>query len=86
VRIPAGVQTGSRVRVPGAWNAGTSGAPGRLNIITDVQGRILFLTAVAKMLYKAVVPITVTKAAIGRRKLQVRRLNAGRFCACRGTK
>src|SRR6266436_7230608 len=38
IRIPAGVQTGSRVRVPGRGNAGTAGEPpGDLYIITDVQ-------------------------------------------------
>jgi molecular chaperone DnaJ len=64
IRIPAGVQTGSRVRVPGRGNAGTSGEPpGDLYIITDVQphpffdrrGDDIYIT----------VPITVTEAALG---------------------
>ena len=38
LRIPAGVQTGSRVRVAGHGNAGTHGAPpGDLYFITEVQ-------------------------------------------------
>ena len=64
IRIPAGVQTGSRVRVPGRGNAGTFGEPpGDLYIITDVQphpffdrrGDDIYIT----------VPITVTEAALG---------------------
>jgi molecular chaperone DnaJ len=64
VRIPAGVQTGSRVRVPGRGNAGTGGEPpGDLYIITDVQphpffdrrGDDIYIT----------VPITVTEAVLG---------------------
>src|SRR5579864_5135834 len=43
IRIPAGVQTGSRVRVPGRGNAGTAGEPpGDLYIITDVQPHPFF--------------------------------------------
>src|SRR5437879_13798208 len=38
VRIPARVQSGSRVRVPGHGNAGTHGAPpGDLYFITEVN-------------------------------------------------
>jgi molecular chaperone DnaJ len=64
IRIPAGVQTGSRVRVPGRGNAGTAGEPpGDLYIITDVQphpffdrrGDDIYIT----------VPITVTEAVLG---------------------
>lgn len=69
VRIPAGVDNGSRVRVPGKGNAGTSGAPaGDLYIITNVvqhpfftrKGNNIFIT----------VPITVSEAALGT-KLEV---------------
>jgi molecular chaperone DnaJ len=64
VRIPAGVQTGSRVRVPGRGNAGTSGAPaGDLYIITDVQPHSFFDRR-GDDLYTSV-PITVTEAALG---------------------
>ena len=64
VRIPAGVQTGSRVRVPGRGNAGTSGAPpGDLYIITDVQPHSYFDRR-GDDIY-TVVPITVTEAALG---------------------
>src|SRR6202047_3672332 len=64
VRIPAGVQTGSRVRVPGRGNAGTTGAsPGDLYIITDVLPHPFFDRR-GDDLY-TVVPITVTEAALG---------------------
>ena len=64
VRIPAGVQTGSRVRVPGRGNAGTAGAPpGDLYIITEVLPHAFFDRR-GDDLY-SVVPITVTEAALG---------------------
>jgi molecular chaperone DnaJ len=64
VRIPAGVQTGSRVRVPGRGNAGTHGSPaGDLYIITNVQPHPFFERR-GDDLY-TVVPITVTEAALG---------------------
>jgi molecular chaperone DnaJ len=64
VRIPAGVQTGSRVRVAGRGNAGTGGAPaGDLYIITEVQPHPFFERR-GDDLYTAV-PITVTEAALG---------------------
>ena len=64
VRIPAGVHTGSRVRVAGHGNAGTHGAPpGDLYIITDVQPHPYFERR-GDDLY-TVVPITVTEAALG---------------------
>ncbi len=64
VRIPAGVQSGSRVRVPGHGNAGTHGAPpGDLYIITEVQPHPYFQRR-GDDLY-TVVPITVTEAALG---------------------
>jgi DnaJ-class molecular chaperone len=64
VRIPAGVQTGSRVRVPGRGNAGTFGAPpGDLYIITDVSPHPFFDRR-GDDLYTTV-PITVTEAALG---------------------
>jgi molecular chaperone DnaJ len=64
VRIPAGVDTGSRVRVPGHGNAGTHGEPpGDLYIITKVQPHPYFDRR-GDDLY-AVVPITVPEAALG---------------------
>jgi molecular chaperone DnaJ len=64
IRIPAGVQTGSRVRVPGRGNAGTAGEPpGDLYIITDVQPHSFFDRR-GDDLYTTV-PITVTEAALG---------------------
>jgi molecular chaperone DnaJ len=64
VRIPAGMQTGSRVRVAGRGNAGTHGAPpGDLYIITKVEAHPYFDRR-GDDLY-TVVPITVTEAALG---------------------
>src|SRR6266566_3511466 len=64
VRIPAGVQSGSRVRVPGHGNAGTHGAPpGDLYFITEVKPHPYFERR-GDDLY-TVVPITVSEAALG---------------------
>jgi molecular chaperone DnaJ len=64
VRIPAGVQTGSRVRVAGHGNAGTAGAPpGDLYIITEVLPHPYFERR-GDDLY-SVVPVTVTEATLG---------------------
>jgi molecular chaperone DnaJ len=64
VRIPAGVQTGSRVRVPGKGNAGTGGEPtGDLYIITDVQPHPYFDRR-GDDIYTTV-PITVSEASLG---------------------
>jgi molecular chaperone DnaJ len=64
IRIPAGVQTGSRVRVPGRGNAGTAGEPpGDLYIITDVQPHPFFERR-GDDIYTTV-PITVTEATLG---------------------
>lgn len=66
VRIPPGVQTGSRVRVAGRGNAGTlGGRPGDLFIITKVLGHAFFERR-GDDLY-TVVPVTVTEAALGAR-------------------
>ena len=64
LRIPAGVQTGSRVRVAGRGNAGVlGGPPGDLYIITNVQPHPYFERR-GDDLY-AVVPVTVTEATLG---------------------
>jgi molecular chaperone DnaJ len=64
VRIPAGMQTGSRVRVPGKGNAGTQGAPpGDLYIILDVQPHPFFERRGDDIYTR--VPITVSEAALG---------------------
>src|SRR6202030_2097014 len=64
VRIPAGVQTGSRVRGPGRGHAGAAGAPpGDLYIITDVLPHPFFDRR-GDDLY-TFVPITVAEAALG---------------------
>jgi len=64
VRIPPGAHTGSRVRVAGYGNAGTSGGPpGDLYIITRVQPHPFFDRR-GDDLYTAV-PVTVTEASLG---------------------
>jgi molecular chaperone DnaJ len=64
VRIPVGMRTGSRVRVPGKGNAGTHGAPpGDLYIILDVQPHPFFERRGDDIYTR--VPITVSEAALG---------------------
>lgn len=64
VRIPAGVDTGSRVRVQGKGEAGLKGAPaGDLFIITNVSPHSLF-TRKGDNIY-CTIPITLPEAALG---------------------
>jgi molecular chaperone DnaJ len=64
VRIPAGVDTGSRVRIPGKGEGGRLGAPpGDLHIITNV-GPHKYFTRKGDNIY-VTVPITVPEAALG---------------------
>jgi molecular chaperone DnaJ len=64
VRIPAGVDTGSRVRIPGKGEGGRLGAPpGDLFIITNV-GRHKHFTRKGDNIY-VTVPLTVPEAALG---------------------
>ncbi|HEV2883327.1 MAG TPA: molecular chaperone DnaJ [Pyrinomonadaceae bacterium] len=64
VRIPAGVETGSKVRIPGKGEGGRLGAqPGDLNIITNV-GTHKYFTRKGDNIY-VTVPITVPEAALG---------------------
>ncbi len=64
VRIPAGVDTGSHVRVAGKGNAGVNGGPpGDLIIITEVESHPFFERKGDNIYIK--VPITVTEAALG---------------------
>jgi molecular chaperone DnaJ len=64
VRIPAGVETGSRVRIPGKGGGGRLGAPpGDLHIITNV-GTHKYFTRKGDNIY-VTVPITVPEAALG---------------------
>ena len=63
VRIPAGVKTGSRVRVPGHGNAAPGHPPGDLYIITRVEPHPYFDRR-GDDIYSAV-PITVVEASLG---------------------
>ncbi len=66
VKIPAGVDTGSRVRIPKKGHGGRLGAePGDLFILTNV-GKHPFLTRKGDNVY-VTVPITVSEAALGTR-------------------
>lgn len=64
VRIPAGAQNGSRLRVAGKGNAGRmGGAPGDLYITTHVEEHPLFRRE-GDNIYLTV-PVTVTEAGLG---------------------
>ncbi len=64
VRIPPGVDTGSRVRVAGKGNAGFDGGPaGDLYIITEVEPHPVFERKGDNFYVK--VPVTMTEAALG---------------------
>jgi molecular chaperone DnaJ len=64
VRIPAGVDTGSRVRIPKKGHGGRLGAPpGDLFIVTNV-GKHPYFTRKGDNIY-VTVPITVPEAALG---------------------
>lgn len=64
VRIPAGVQTGSRVRVAGYGNVGKhGGVPGDLYIITNVRPHPFFERRGDDIYTR--VPITVAEASLG---------------------
>lgn len=66
VKIPAGVDTGSRVRVPKKGHGGRLGAePGDLFIVTNV-GKHKYLERKGENIY-VTVPITVPEAALGAR-------------------
>jgi len=63
-RIPPGVDTGSRVRVPSKGNAGSNGgAAGDLFIITEVEPHPVFERKGDNIYVK--LPVTVTEAALG---------------------
>jgi molecular chaperone DnaJ len=69
VRIPPGVDTGSRVRIPGRGNAGRNGGPpGDLYISIEVSPHAFFRREGANISIK--VPITVPEATLGA-KLEV---------------
>jgi molecular chaperone DnaJ len=64
VRIPPGVDTGSRVRVPAKGNAGIQGGPpGDLYIVTEVDPHPVFERKGDNFYIK--LPVTITEAAMG---------------------
>jgi molecular chaperone DnaJ len=64
VRIPPGVDSGSRVRVPGKGNASVAGAAyGDLYIVTDVEPHPYFERKGDNIYVK--LPMTVTEASLG---------------------
>ncbi|MGZ4886585.1 MAG: DnaJ C-terminal domain-containing protein, partial [Candidatus Aminicenantales bacterium] len=64
VRIPAGVDTGSKVRIPGRGNAGRNGGPpGDLYISIEVAPHALFRREGANISVK--IPVTVPEATLG---------------------
>src|SRR5215470_8465641 len=64
VRIPAGVASGGRVRVPGKGNAGTMGAPGGdLYLVIEVKPHPFFERRGNDIYTK--VPVTVAEATLG---------------------
>jgi molecular chaperone DnaJ len=64
VRIPAGVDTGSKVRIPARGNAGRNGGPpGDLYILIEVAPHGLFRREGADISVK--IPITVPEATLG---------------------
>lgn len=64
VRIPAGADSGSRVRVPGKGNSGLNGGgPGDLYIVTEVETHPVFERKGDNIYIK--VPVTLTEAALG---------------------
>lgn len=64
VRIPAGAQNGSRLRVPGKGNAGTMGAPaGDLYITIRVEPHPFFQRDGDNILIQ--VPVTIAEAGLG---------------------
>ena len=64
VRIPAGTQDGTRMRIPGKGNSGTSGGPaGDLYLVISVEKHEFFERKGDDISIK--VPVTVTEAALG---------------------
>ena len=64
VRIPAGVASGGRVRVPGKGNAGTMGSPpGDLYLLVEVKPHPYFERRGNDLYSK--VPVTVSEATLG---------------------
>lgn len=66
VRIPAGVNTGSRVRVPGKGNSGSRGGPpGDLYLVVNVQAHEYFHREGKNIL--CTIPVSLNEALLGAR-------------------
>ncbi|MGO9273935.1 MAG: molecular chaperone DnaJ [Terriglobia bacterium] len=63
VRIPAGVDTGSRVRIPNKGNSIAHGEPGDLYIVTEVEPHPVFERKGDNFYVK--LPVTITEASLG---------------------
>jgi molecular chaperone DnaJ len=64
VDLPAGVSTGSRIRIEGKGDAGVSGgAPGDLYVVTNVSAHSVFARFGDNI--HCAVPITIWEAALG---------------------
>jgi len=64
VEIPAGVSTGTRIRVPGLGNAGRRGGrPGDFVLVVEVEAHPLFHREGDDL--RCVLPVTITEAALG---------------------
>jgi molecular chaperone DnaJ len=64
VKIPAGVRTGSRVRLPGKGAAGMRGAPaGDLYVVTTVQSSPIFKLKGNHL--EVEVPLSISEAVLG---------------------
>ncbi len=64
VRIPAGVNTGSRIRIPGKGDSGAQGgSPGDLYLVVETESHELFWRE-GNQIY-CEIPVTVTEAVLG---------------------
>lgn len=66
VKVPAGVDTGSRIRIPGKGNSGFNGlTSGDLYLIVEVEPHSFFERQGKKILCQ--IPVTLTEALLGAR-------------------
>ena len=64
LRVPAGVDTGTRLRVPGEGEAGANGGPtGDLYVVLEVKEHNFFERRGADLY--CTIPVSITQAALG---------------------